>query len=763
MKDLSQTNSKAGWQGVLTDVLFCLLLTCLVAANIWRDPGPWVDPFFQSGRFDAQIGIVGTFIQAAEGERVDCLVWPGLPGLARGAMLLKTLKLDTSPVHQLAEPARKRAFYSLIAKASAWSNAVAVPGMLILVLATFWLIRAVGNTRLPAFAASAYLAVSQMCSTQIGWARTEAWSLAFLALAMVMMVPEIKRWLQGGACGPDSCRLTGLRVVLCGFFAASAILDKVLVAPAVVCLSVFFIWILWKQSRQALFSSRNQSGAMAWCLLPVLLCPWWALAFPSKEYWSTVSMYDASSAELLGPMKWHLFAAGLVFLAVMPAILFFGITFLRRYWNKAHVRVEGILPVVFVIARLITGGLAALYFWAAIISPNWAYFQSTVSHVLTMLAASFLGSSPYAQAQSGLFAAIAYFWNSGAELGRPNLFDLANVAGVAIPALRWVNPASVSSVFGLLAVVLIVSKKLSSPTALRFTCVALLFFALMLVSDFLASTRGALGLDFRYYIYSGWFGIVGLALFCSGVVPAGTSSPRGRAINISLAVFSIAIVGFGLFVGTPSASQLALFGRQIHVGALTAPNLFRKAGVLPDSSDWRLLLSWCPVNAQKDFQTLASVNSDAASRFEREPDPEGGLSVRCMRSGSPERLQMRNSIEIAPQQSERCTLALSGYLHSTHPEHIPSIGLVVENKTTGKVMQYRWAIVSSAWGPGDDPVEYAVAVPFQPSAERAFVLVDWAPVQAGERMTIRNLAFGLMPRQGLMLSSNGEPQPALDH
>lgn len=756
-------DNKACWKSALADASLCLVLVCLVGANIWRDPSPWVDPFFQSGRFDAQVGIVGTYIQAAQGERVDCFVWPGLPGVARGTLLLKALKLDTSPVQQVAEPARRRAFYSLLGQASAWSNALAVPGMLILVLATYWFIRAVGKSRLPAFAASAYLAVSQMCSTQIGWARTEAWSIAFLALAMLVMVPDIKRWLWCAQPETDLRRPAGLGIALFGFLASSAILDKVLVAPAAVCLSVFYLWVLQMRLGQGPASPRIRRGAIAWSLLPLLLCPWWALSFPSKEYWSTVSMYDASSAELLGQARWNLFAGGIVLLALLPAILVSAFSFLKRLFTGAGVVAEAIVSAALSFALLLSGGLVALYFWVALISPDLAYFQSTVSHVMTMLAASFLGASPYAQAQSGLFAAIAYFWDSGAALGRPNLFDLAGAAGFAVPALRWVNPASVSSVIGLSAIALIVAKRPSFPATSRFAFLALLFFALMLLSDFLSSTRGALGLDFRYYIYSGWFGIVGMALFCSGALPESAASSVRRVSRLAIASFSTCMVIYGLFVGMPSASQQALFGRQIHVASLTSPNLFRKAGIVPDSSDWRLLLAWSPVDADKDFIKHAEGDPGAGSRFERLPDAGAGLSLRCLKAGSPERLQMKIPVGISPQAPEQCTLALSGYLHSTEPGRIPSIGLVVESAETGKVLQYRWAIVSSAWGPGDEPVEYAVAVPFRPPTERAFVLIDWAPLQMGEQMTIRNLSLGFMPRTGLFMSSASAAQPAFEH
>lgn len=744
-------NSKAVWKSAVVGGALCLILTLLVAANIWRDPSPWEDPFFFSGRFDAQAGIVGTYIQAAQGTRVDCLVWPGLPGLARGALLLKTLKLDTS--QQFAEPAGKLPFYSLLAKASAWSNTLAVLGMLILVLATFWFVGGIGQSRLTAFAAAVYLAVSQMCSTQIGWARTEAWSLAFLALAMLVMLPEIKRWLWCVQPRVLLCRLAGLRVVLFGFLASSAVLDKVLVAPAAVCLSVFYLWVSRVNSAAPPVSTRNPKGDIAWCLIPLLLCPWWALSFPSKEFWTTVSMYDASSAELLGPMKWYLFASGLVLLAALPALFFLSSRLLR----DCSARPEQVAPIALAFAQLASGGLLSLYFWVAVIAPSFSYFRSTVSHVLTMLAASFLGASPYAQAQSGLLAATSYFWESGAVLGRPNLFDVWSAIGFPVPALKWVNPASISSLFAVAAVALIISNWPATPRIRRFMTLALLFFAIMVFSDFLASTRGALGLDFRYYIYSGWFGIVGIALFCSGALPA-VKAPRAHlAAQIVFSAFSVCLVVFGLLVGTPSASQQALFGRQIHVGSLTAPNLFRKAGIAPDSSDWRVLMEWSRVDAEEAFLKLTASDPGTASKFGHSREMNDGLSVTCLKVGAPDRLQVKIPVEAIPQASGQCTLALSGYLQCSVAERIPSIGLLVENRYTGKVTQYRWAVVSSAWGPGKDPVEYAVAVPFLPSNEHAFVLIDWAPIAKGEKMTIQNLSTGVMPRSFGIASSRGAP------
>ena len=758
----SGPNKKARWKSALADASLCLVLTFLVAANIWRDPSPWVDPFFQSGRFDAQVGIVGTYIQAAQGERVDCLVWPGLPGIARGALLLKTMKDDTSSQQKLAEPAGKLEFYSLLARASAWSNTLAVPGMLALVLATFWFVGALGNSRLLAFSASAYLAVSQMCSTQIGWARTEAWSVAFLALAMLVILPDIKRWLWCEQPQITLSRPGGMRVVVFGFLVSSAILDKVLVAPAAVCLSVFFLWISQKNPGHALASAPSRKEAVVWCFFPLFLCPWWALSFPSKEFWITVSMYDASSADLLGPVKWSLFAAAIVLFAVLPAFFFAVFFFCKRYWNVDGTRMQALLPSVNNFARLISGCLIALYFWAAVISPNITYFKDTVNHVLVMLAASVLGASPYAQAQSGFLAAFTYFWNSGAELGRPNLLDFADAVGFAVPALRWVNPASISLVIGLSAIALIVAKRHSSPVASKFALLATLFFALMFLSDFLASTRGALGLDFRYYIYSGWFGLIGIALFFSSLRTIAKSRATS-AISVILALFVAAVVLFGFLAGTPSGNQQALFGRQIHIGALTAPNVFRKAGIVPDTSDWRLFFTWHPVDAGKDLANLLAADPAAAARFKVEPSAGTEVSVRCLQADKPDRLQLRNPIEIDSQPAEQCTLALSGYLQSTSPERIPSIGLVVESKETGKVTQYRWAIVSSAWGPEDEPVEYAVAVPFRPSTERAFLLVDWAPSQAGETMSIHELSIGLMSRTGLLTTSSGATQHSSGH
>ena len=73
----------------IVDFLVFGLLILVVAAQIFKDPSPWRDAFYESARFDGQLGIAANYTQAAIGRPVDCLIWLGLPGIAMGGLAVK--------------------------------------------------------------------------------------------------------------------------------------------------------------------------------------------------------------------------------------------------------------------------------------------------------------------------------------------------------------------------------------------------------------------------------------------------------------------------------------------------------------------------------------------------------------------------------------------------------------------------------------------------------------------------------------------------
>jgi hypothetical protein len=266
----------------------------------------------------------------------------------------------------------------------------------------------------------------------------------------------------------------------------------------------------------------------------------------------------------------------------------------------------------------------------------------------------------------------------------------------------------------------------------------------MLASEYLTSTRGALSLDFRYYAYAGWFGILALAFFALAwrPVPTGLMARlSGWAIS---GLLSIALLAFGLFLGVPTGSQNALYGRQVFIGARTAPSLFKKAGIVAEPSDWRVLLDWNPVPVGSHLQGQIGSSQVAGSCFAVQPLDEPGIRLRALNPPPGWRLQLRIPVDLPQNLASHSMLALSAYLHSSYPKSIPSIGLLIENKQTGQPVFQQWAVVSSAWEPGPAPVEYAVAAKIDPALSRAFFLLDWAPQESGETMTVLQSAAGLM-------------------
>ncbi len=716
--------------------MLCMALILVIGAQVVRDSSPWLEPFFKAGRFDAQTGISGNLMQAASGDHVDCLLWPGLPNAALGGAVLAATGA-TMPENTNGGLG-KRVFYEALNRASQVGNLLGIPAVVLLVLATFFILAGICDSRAIAFPAAVYLAVSQISSTNLGWVRTEAWSLTFLAFALLLLVPGVRAWIRREA---PTRPFPAWTMGLAGFFLASSLLDKINVLPGVAAVALLAVTLALQYD----VASEIRKSALYWSLAVLLLVPWWGLRMPGTEFWRGVSDFDAGSAQELGGVHWNIFVGCMVIISLAPLAL----VLLEQLVAKMTLKFfrfpsSTLLSVARALALLIGGGYAALYFWSTLISRNWESFQSHVTHVLVMIAATAFGASPYAQNKMSWPDILNYTWNSGVQLGRPNFADILSPLGWSFDRAGWINVTSlvlVCMVIGAVSCLLLLSRRKAVPRAL---ILAYAGAAAMLASEYLTSSRGALALDFRYYAYAGWFGILALAFFALAWMPV----PMNRIAQLSgwttSAVFSIILMAFGLFHGMPSGSQNALFGRQIYIGGRTAPSLFKKAGIIPEPADWRVLLDWKPILLGSHLRDQIGSNPGLEGRFAVEPPDQAGIQLRALNPSPDWRLQLRVPIDLPQNLTTRSMLALSAYLYSSRPISIPSIGLLIENKQTGEAVFQQWGIISSAWEPGPVPEEFAVAAKIDPAVHRAFFLLDWAPQQTGETMSVLQPSVGLM-------------------
>ncbi|MEI8309171.1 MAG: hypothetical protein WCH98_00285 [Verrucomicrobiota bacterium] len=732
-------STKLSFREFGTSFALCLALILVIGAQAVRDTSPWLEPFFKAARFDAQTGISANLVQAARGDHIDCLVWPGLPNAALGGAVLAAAGI-TMP-EKVEGGSAKRPFYEALNRASQIGNLLGIPAVVLLVIATFFILAGIGGSRAIAFIAAAYLAVSQISSTNLGWVRTEAWSLVFLALALWLLAPWVRSWVLNAVPGKV---VPAWRLVAAGFFLSSALLEKINVLPGVAVVALLAI-VVAVQISQAADERRFQKSIRLWSLAAFLLVPWWGLRMPGATFWAGVSDFDAGSAQALGTFRWAIFVGFMILLSLAPLALVVSERLTSRILARIFTAPAApLLSVARALAILIAGGYAALYFWCALISRSWESFQSHVMHVLVMVAAAVLGASPYSQVKLAWPDVWNYIWNSGLQLARPNFADLLLPLGWGFDRADWINITSLVLVCMVAGGVVCLLRRVRRIPVSHALVLAYAFSAAMLASEYLTSTRGALALDFRYYAYAGWFGILALAFFVLAWRPVTTSHMvlfSGWTISVLL---SIVLVGFGLLHGMPTGSQNAVFGRQIYIGARTAPSLFKNAGIVAEPADWRALLDWTPVPVGSHLQEQIGSSPAGGGCFSVQPLDQMGVRLQALNPSPGWRLQVRVPVDLPQNLSPHSMLALSAYLQSSQSKRIPNIGLLIENKQTGEPVYQQWAIISSAWEPGPVPVEYAVAARIDPAIHRAFFLIDWAPREPGETMSVLQPAAGVM-------------------
>ena len=487
--------------------------------------------------------------------------------------------------------------------------------------------------------------------------------------------------------------------------------------------------------------SRNKK--VFWGALPLLFMPWWSFKFPDQAFWDQMSDFDSSAVGTVGGTKWGIFTVVITLITVMPLAFFFISSITSRFILMKGEKTQVFSKFAVVSAKLIVGGYIAIMFWSALISSSMQAFHSHISHLLVMLAAALLGTAPYGQSAFEFSKAVDYIWRSGAELGRPNLSDLLLVANIKFEVGKWVNVTSIALFLALSILLISTVLKFKKNGPYRIAIFGYGFLFLMLVSESLSSTRGAFDLDFRYYAYGGWFGMMTVCVLSEYFIQSYIPGTRRfcRAIGI---LFGMALVGFTVFNGVAAASQNALYGRQIFMGFRTAPNLYKLAGIHMDIHDWASIAEWRGLTPELQNEYEKAENSHYHKKYEM-INKDSKISITCRNKDTSERLQLKLPLSI-PIHADEGTLFVRTLLQSSNINHMPAFGISVRNVISHKVIQYRWGVISSDWAPGNAPVEYACGVPFDAKSDEATVLLDWAPAEVGESAMILNLEVGSLKR-----------------
>ena len=721
-------------------LVICLLLL-VVATQIIRDPSPWRDQFYEAARFEGQLGIAGNYTQAASGRSVDCLIWPGLPGIAMGGLLVKITGVTNELIskdHKIKVPATE--LYKILNNVSKIGNILAVVGVILLVLGTYALILGITSRRGVSFLTSLYLGSSQIVATQVGWLRPEVWSLSFLVLAFIAILPELRDWINN-----DSNRSVhkglALRQFLGGFFVASAMLEKINVVPGVMIYGVLCLAIIWQSKINYKKSSvRPVKNDIIWLFLPIILLPWWAFVFPDKSFWNTVSVFDSGTAAALGVRKWHEFTAILILLSFIPLASWITTAFIKRL-NRKNDKYDRLHEEALTLGRLTAGGLFALILWGSLISKSLNQFQLHITQTMVMIASTLFGANIFAQTHVGCVGIIHYIVESGKLLSRPNLADAADLLNQHLDISNLFNSTFVATAMAMWVAVRLMTSIDKSKHMIRLTVFGIGFWILMIASDYLASTRGVYDVDFRYFAYAGWFGLISAACSFSVILELSKSPRTSIVMRCAGVLFGITLSLILIKGGIQTRSENALFGRQIYIAPQCAPNLFKDAGFVPKRSDWHLLLSWKAV----DFPKVIQEEGDTPERirqFNCRTLDDNSIIVKHEATPSPKCLQLKIPIEVNQSGMSANTIVVKALLQSSHQNRMPAVGISTEDRKTGSVMQSKWANISSAWGPGVEPEEYACSVPFDPKKQNVFVNIYWGPKEKDESISIKDLAVG---------------------
>lgn len=730
------------------NMLICFVLLAIILSKAAQDPSPWSEPFYQAARFDGQLAISANYAQIALGLPVDCLMWPGLPNLAMGSLIAKSTGINRLMFkNENSKSEVKTILYTVLDKVSRLGNILGLIGVLLLTLSTYIFLEKLLASKIIAFCASAYLASSQIVATQIGWLRPEVWSLGFFSMAIIMILPDITYWLDQSYRKHRDTVSRDLRVGAAGFLASSAVLEKVNIVPAVVLFGVVFVIVILANLLRVFPKDHlNRESSMAmlfYTIYPLLLLPWWAFAYPNESYWSGVAEFDSSTARALGESRWYIFTTLLLVISVSPFLLFLGLKLTVRVFQSAK-RYEYALACVFRTAgQLIAGGLCSLIFWTGIISANIETFRHHVTHTLVMVAATVFGVNIFAQAHTDLRGITRYILDSGQMLARPNLEDLLSVFGLHASNAASLNVTTMALILSIVVVVLLLLGHYRSARLLKVSAVGFIFAFLMVISDYLASKRGVYNVDFRYYAYAGWFGIVAISCFTRTLFMAKTGAISKKILNVIGLILFVCLMSAIVLTRVATASENAIFGRQFYIAPQTAPNLFKSLGVSPERSDWHFLLAWKSCGLTPALQALQDNDPSFASRFKWEADKDSVNTARCSTNGGPGSLQMRIPVIFNSNNTRTDdSIALKVLLQSSNQDRMPAVGIETEEKISGKVLLSKWSIISSAWGPSDKPEEYACGVRFNPKTQNAFVKIYWAPDELGECILIKDLSIG---------------------
>lgn len=728
-----QGTIKSGVIGLWADVGVCLLLVSILVAHVVRDPSPWTEPFYSGARFDGHAGLAALFSEASHGRRVDHLLWPGLPVVAMGGMVARAPHVQSDPIES------PEALYQTLDRINRAANSLGILGVWLLVTLTYFLIRELLRSRLIAAVMALWLAVSQSAVTQLGWTRSEVWSLAFLAAALLVISPSITRWLRA----EPGLLTPWWRGLAFGALLGSALLSKSNIIPGIGAAGILFLTV----------SISNPVGpSHGWparwkvvtVLLPVALFPWWALQPPSPEFFHRVSHYDRVTVLALSNSQWVASMVTLALVVTLPALLLGAsrlLGALPQPPQRLNAQLESLSPTL---ATVLTGGILSFFGWIGLLSGNLEVLGAHTRHVLSTLIATSHRVGPYFKTDPSIETAVEYLVSAGQKLGKPTGADLAAPLGFPTDGLAWLNPTTVGIGLPILAAsFLLASGGGGRPVERRHTALALGSAVLLISSECLSAVRGEF-LDFRYYVYAHWFACVGAGAAGSALLGMlgghHLTRPMGRVAGFALVLI---LAFYGLALGPPTANQNAKFGRQIDVARLTAPSFFRTHGYEPQVEDWKLLLDhWREVEFETAF--VRAMRREG-SPFLVRVTQAGGAQVDTGKAAPSEYLEYFFPLPIAegdiPPDCSLLVVYAEIELGHGAASSQPYFGLKVSDEGPDR-RQPRRSVHSSTWHPTQGWVSYAVAVAPRGEASTARIYLGWQPNFPLDDFTIRNVRVG---------------------
>ena len=304
------------------------------------------------------------------------------------------------------------------------------------------------------------------------------------------------------------------------------------------------------------------------------------------------------------------------------------------------------------------------------------------------------------------------------------------------------NPTSLALFLGSILAIILTKFKTPNSKFLRIVFIGYGCLFLMILSEYITSTRAVFITDFRYYAYGGYFGIAAVSCFIGSFYFVKLSTRKIILARILGYIIAILFITYTLFCGVSTASQNALFGRQIEVAQRTAPNLFREAGITPNISDWHRLLVWKSHDLDHEIELRGKNETGFTNRFNWRTDGSNSLNVTYIGLNGPASFQMKIPIRNDELASPSGSIVVKALLQSSHSDRMPAVGISIEDLKTGKLLQEKWAVISSAWTSGMKPEEFACGVPYDPMQQKAFIRIYWAPKAIGESILIQGLSVG---------------------